>query len=326
MIPRVVLYAYDQFNAFVFNAPQAIFGAKIEKRELFKLSVASIDGKDKQAEIGLTVSVDGDLSLFDQADMIVIAGWNCEQPPEELLLKLKEAYHRGTQIIGLCYGTYVLAYAGILDNKPAVTHWLAEQDFTARFPKVRLDSNQLYIRADNIITSAGAAAGLDCCLEIVRQYYGSKVANDLARIMVIPPHREGGQAQFIKQPVAKSTQNNPINILLDELRKEISQPYSIETLAKRMAMSRRTFTRHFRKTTGMSFQQWLIQERLRQSQYLLENTRLSIGQIAEKIGFHTEASFRQHFRQCFAVNPSQWRKVFVGKQHLENNHFEPDIY
>ncbi|SMB89009.1 transcriptional regulator, AraC family with amidase-like domain [Pasteurella testudinis DSM 23072] len=314
-LPKVVLYAYDRFNAFVFNAPQAIFHARYQGQKLFDVKTASLDGQAKQADVGLILPVDGGLDLLDTADMIVIAGWSdlAAVPDERLLAKLRQANAQGSQIVGLCYGTYALAYAGILDGRQAVTHWLAEQDFCRRFPQVRLDSNRLYLSDGNITTSAGAAAGLDCCLHLVRQRYGSKAANQLARTMVIPPHREGGQAQFIQQPMPKSTQDSQINQLLDYLREHLSEPHHIDALAARSHMSRSTFTRHFKHATGMSFAQWLIQARLARSQELLESSTLSVEQISAQTGFQNTAGFRQHFKQRFGVSPKQWRRVFGGE-------------
>lgn len=217
---------------------------------------------------------------------------------------------RGAKVVGLCYGAYALAYAGLLDGREAATHWMAETDFSQRFPAVKLNTNALYVDTDRVITSAGTGAGLDCCLHIVRAHYGTKTANSVARILVIPPHREGGQAQFIEQPVASSTHDAEINRLLDYLRKNLAQPHQINDLAARTHMSRRTFTRHFQKATGMTFGKWLVNERLQRSLELLETTPLSVEQIAEMAGFQTATSFRQHFRQRFKVSPSVWRKTF----------------
>ncbi len=223
---------------------------------------------------------------------------------------LIRCHERGAHVVGLCYGTYALAYAGLLDGKRASTHWLAEQDFSGRFPKVKLDTNALYVEEDRLVTSAGTAAGLDCCLFLVREYYGAQIANKVARVMVVAPHREGGQAQFIEQPVAVSTQDAHINRLLDYLRAHLASSHTIDELAARTAMSRRTFTRHFQRATGMTVVEWLVNERLRRGSELLETTSLSVETIAERVGFHTATSFRQHFKQRHQVSPRDWRKTF----------------
>ena len=187
---------------------------------------------------------------------------------------------------------------------------MAEKDFCVRFPRVRLDMNALYVDEDRLITSAGTGAGLDCCLYLVRAYHGPKIANKVARTMVIPPHREGGQAQFIEQPMAVSTQDSQVNRLLDYLRENLGKQHSIDELATRAAMSRRTFTRHFHKATGMTLVDWLVNERLQQTRELLETTSIPIERISELTGFQTPLSLRQHFKKRFHVSPRDWRRTF----------------
>ncbi|HBO39262.1 MAG TPA: AraC family transcriptional regulator, partial [Pasteurellaceae bacterium] len=192
-------------------------------------------------------------------------------------------------------------------------HWFGEQDFSRRFPLIRLDTNALYVEDQQIITSAGTTAALDCCLYIVRKFYGVKIANKVARIMVAPPHREGGQAQFIERSVQQTDHNNRLSALLEKLRQNPANTYSIDDLAAQAHISRRTFTRHFQKTTGTSFTQWLINERLQISLELLESSRLSIEKIAEQTGFQSAVNFRQHFKQRFKVSPNDWRKTFSAE-------------
>jgi transcriptional regulator GlxA family with amidase domain len=204
----------------------------------------------------------------------------------------------------------VLAYAGILDGKRAATHWEFERQFQVQFPQVQLDINALYVDDDNIITSAGTAAALDCCLYIIRQRFGSVIANRIARRMIVPPHREGGQAQFIAQPVPENTRDARINCLIDYLQRHITQPHSLNTLAEVVAMSRRTLTRHFAKATGMTVAAWLTAERLRRSQLLLETSNLPIEAVAEQVGFVSAVTYRQQFKARFGVSPAEWRKTF----------------
>ena len=219
-------------------------------------------------------------------------------------------------MVGLCLGTYVLAYAGLLDQHRAATHWEFERDFSERFPQVHLDSNALYTRDERLITSGGTAAGIDCCLDIIRQHYGSAIANRVARRMVLPPYREGGQAQFIERPVPETTRDGKINALLSSLRENLHQPQDLNTLARTLSMSRRTLTRHFHKATGMSLGEWLTAERLLRSQVLLETTGISIEGVAEKAGFDSPVSFRQRFKSRFGVSPSEWRRTFRGPQSM----------
>ncbi len=250
------------------------------------------------------------------ADVIIVPSWRdpAEKPEQSLLNALVTAYARGSQIVGLCLGTYVLAHAGLLKNRKASTHWEFEQDFMQRFPDVKLDSNALYVDDDRLITSAGTAAGIDCCLYLVRKRYGSVITNKLARRMVIPPYREGGQAQFIERPVPVSTQDSRINKLLDYLRDHLNQTHSLDELANYAKMSRRTFTRQFFKATGMPVAKWLRAERLHRSQELLESSSLPLDAIAAQVGFQSTTALRQHFKQRFDVTPGEWRKTFQGKR------------
>ncbi|AZN38127.1 helix-turn-helix domain-containing protein [Iodobacter ciconiae] len=310
--PVVVLLTYPHFSPFHFSVPYMVFNSTLAGLPLFDLKIISSDAQSMMAERALTVIPDGGLELADTADIVVVPGWHdLSLPPSaNLIMTLIRAHARGAHVVGLCYGAYVLAYAGLLDGKRASTHWMAEQDFCLRFPSVQLDMNALYVEEERLITSAGTGAGLDCCLYIVRKYYGAQIANKVARTMVIAPHREGGQAQYIEQPMPVSTKDAQINRLLDYLREHIAEQHTIDALAARTLMSRRTFTRHFYKATGMTVIDWLINERLRRSRELLETTTLSIDRIAECAGFQTPVSFRQHFKQRFQVSPRDWRRTF----------------
>ncbi|QIW15735.1 AraC family transcriptional regulator [Pasteurellaceae bacterium RH1A] len=311
---KIVLYAYPQFNHIVFSIPHSLFKAELDGFPLFELKIASETGENQVSDLGTIVPVDGDLSLFDWAEMIVIAGWAGGMPSSDFMEKLQTAYQRGAKLVGLCYGAYGLAYAGLLDGKQTATHWLAEQDFAARFPKARLDTNSLYITDGQITTSAGAMAGLDCCLHLIREIKGANVANRLARILVSAPHRTGGQAQFIQMQVPKNTPDERINRLLDYLQTHLDQAHSLADLADRSQMSRRTFSRHFHKATGMNLVEWLTVARLNRSQELLENSGLTIEQIAYQVGFGTVTHFRERFKARFKVSPSEWRGSFGGKE------------
>ena len=318
-LPVVALVVYPNFSPFHFSVPYLVFTAAFAEGPLFELKIVASGAKALASERAMTVQPDGGLELADTADILIVPGWDSldARPSPELVATLARAHARGAHVVGLCYGAYVLAYAGLLDGKRASTHWMAEKDFSERFPRVKLDMNALYVDEDRLITSAGTGAGLDCCLYIVREYYGPKIANKVARTMVIPPHREGGQAQFIEQPMAASTEDSQVNRLLDYLRENIGKQHSIDDLAARAAMSRRTFTRHFLKATGMTLVDWLVNERLQQSRDLLETTAMPVERIAELVGFQTPVSFRQHFKKRFQVSPRDWRKTFGVKAAAE---------
>jgi len=310
--PVVALVVYPNFSPFHFAVPYLVFSARTAEGPLFDLKIVSSGGRQLAAERALTLQPDGGLELADGADILVVPGWDelDARPAPDLVEAMARAHARGAHVVGLCYGAYALAYAGLLDGRRASTHWMAEKDFGKRFPRIRLDMNALYVDEDKLITSAGTGAGLDCCLYLVREYYGARIANKVARTLVVPPHREGGQAQFIEQPMAASTQDAQLNRLLDHLRANLDQAYSIDELAARTAMSRRTFTRHFSKATGMTVVDWLVNERLRRSRDLLETTTLSVDRIAGLAGFQTPTSFCQHFKKRFNVSPTDWRRTF----------------
>ncbi|MDO4906004.1 MAG: helix-turn-helix domain-containing protein [Lautropia sp.] len=321
MVLKVGLLMCPGISPFHFSVPYMVFGDAMPGPGLFDLYVVAERGQevDTAARMKDVVQVraDGALSLLETVDIVIVPGWadpEC-RPSAGLTAALRRAADRGAWLVGLCYGTYALAYGGLLDGRRAATHWLAEQDFCRRFPTVKLDTNALYVEDGRMITSAGTAASLDCCLHIVRRFHGGVVANQVARVLVVPPHRDGGQAQFIDRPVPSSTKDMQLNRLLDFLRQHLHIEHSIDVLAGHMAMSRRTFTRHFSRATGMTLGQWLVNERLQHSLPLLESGTLSIDAVAEQVGFESSAAFRLHFKRRYRVSPAKWRQTFAhGRQ------------
>ncbi|HAU6383821.1 TPA: GlxA family transcriptional regulator, partial [Klebsiella oxytoca] len=240
----VAVVATPGVSPFHFSIPFMIFAQAVEPG-LFSVSVCADAPGQVRSDMGFTIDVPHGLEPLRTADIIVIPYWSHpeEKPDERLLAELRDAWARGAEVVGLCLGAYVLAYAGLLDNRRAATHWEFEHDFRKRFPLVHLDSNALYTTDERLITSAGTAAGIDCCLNIVRERYGSSAANHAARRMVVPPYREGGQAQFIEHPVPTNTRDEKINELLDYIRRNLEKPHDLDALAGFVNMSRRTFTR-----------------------------------------------------------------------------------
>jgi transcriptional regulator GlxA family with amidase domain len=246
--------------------------------------------------------------------MVVVPSWRDpdERPPQALLYALVAAHRRGAQVVGLCLGAYVLAEAGLLEGRSATTHWAYAQDFARRYPNVRLDADVLYREDGNIVTSAGTAAGIDCCLHMLRQRYGAAPANVVARRLVVPPHRQGGQAQFIEQPLPSRPHDSRLAALMDWARANLQLPHSLDSLAERALMSRRTFTRRFRRLTGATVNDWLRGERLALAQRLLETTGQPIEAVAALAGFGSPVSLRHHFGRAFGVSPTAWRRTFKG--------------
>lgn len=310
----VAIVAVDDFSPFHFSVPCIMFSEKAAAKKRFEVLIcAEVPGVVTSRE-GFSVTAPQGLEAVTAADIVIVPWWGTttHRPPQPLLDALVLARQNDAQVVGLCLGAFVLGYAGLLDGRRAATHWEFEADFQAQFPDAHLDINALYVDDNGIVTSAGTAAALDCCLYLIRQRFGSTVANQIARRMIVPPHREGGQAQFIAQPVAKNTHDQRINGLLDYLRQHSHEQHDLDSLAQKVMMSRRTLTRHFMKATGTSIAEWLIAERLRRSQELLESSRLPVERIAAEVGFLSPVTWRQHFKSRFGVSPAEWRKTFQG--------------
>ncbi|MBZ0059952.1 MULTISPECIES: GlxA family transcriptional regulator [Enterobacteriaceae] len=311
-LTKVAIVAVDGFSPFHYSVPCILFGDSVSGEKRFNVTICAEKPGLLTSPDGFALNATQDYSAIGQADIVVVPYWQhvLERPPQALLDSLVQARDNGAEIVGLCLGSFVLGYAGILDGKRAATHWEFERQFQTLFPDVQLDINALYVDDDRIITSAGTAAALDCCLYIIRQRFGGSVANQIARRMIVPPHREGGQAQFIAQPVPETTRDVRINNLIDYLQRNISQPLSLDVLADSVAMSRRTLTRHFMKATGMSVIEWITAERLRRSQLLLESSNLPMEAVAEQVGYLSAVTWRQQFKARFGVSPAEWRKTF----------------
>lgn len=210
-------------------------------------------------------------------------------------------------------GAYPLAATGLLDGRRATTHWSVADDFAQRFAAVQVDREVLYVDEGDVVTSAGTAAGMDCCLHILRQLRGAEAANRVARHLVIAPHRAGGQAQFIEQPVPVAAADTRLARVLEKVGHDLAAPHTVDSMAALAAMSRRSFTRHFRQVCGTTPMAWLAAQRLAQAQRLLEQSELSIDAVAEAVGMGTAAALRQQFRQQIGVSPTAWRKSFAHR-------------
>jgi transcriptional regulator GlxA family with amidase domain len=256
---------------------------------------------------------DGSLGLDElvRADTVIIPACADTQndPPAALLEALREAHNRGARIASLCTGAFTLAAAGLLDGRTASTHWMHAAELARRWPSVRVEPNVLYTDEGQILTSAGVSAGLDLCLHMVRRDHGTRIANNLARRIVVPPHREGGQAQYIEQPM--SVNDSPhLGPVVDWARANLHKPLTVEKLAGQAHMSPRTFARRFRETTGTTPLQWLCTERVRLAQDLLENTDKSVDHIATLCGLGSAQVLRTHFTRINQVTPHEFRRIF----------------
>ncbi len=261
---------------------------------------------------GLRLDTPYGLEQLALADTIVIPGWAfiSHPPSAELLDGLRHAHARGARMLSVCSGAFVLAEAGLLDGRRATTHWMYAAELARRYPKIDVDPRVLYIDSGSILTSAGTAAGIDLCLHVVRKDHGADVANAVARRMVVPTHREGGQAQFVNLPVPAEAGTDPLADILDWMLANLDQPLVVEDLARKAAMAPRTFARRFRDATGTTPRQWILAQRVILAQRLLETTDEPVERIASRCGFGSAAGLRQQFQREVATSPLAYRQCF----------------
>ena len=231
--------------------------------------------------------------------------------PPDLLEALRAAVDRGARVLSICSGAFILGEAGLLDGRRCTTHWRHAAELARRFPQAKVDPDVLYVDDDPVITSAGTAAGIDACLYLVRKEQGSRVANGIARRMVVPPHRDGGQAQYVVQPVAPSC-DGTLRDLLEWLRGHLDQTLTVRQLAARANMSERTLARRFVQDTGTTPQRWLTGQRILLAQQLLEESDATVNAIAERSGFGNATALRHHFRVWRGTTPNAYRRLFQG--------------
>lgn len=313
--PHVVALVYDELCTFEFGVACEIFGLPRPEmgEDWYRFSVCGIEDGPLRAAGGLLVQVDRGLDILQEADLIIAPGWRgiASPVPAPLITALQAASNRGARVMSLCSGVAVLAAAGLLAGRKATTHWRYVDVIVARYPDVTVDADVLYVDEGAVLTAAGSAAAIDLCLHVVRRDFGPEAANSVARRLVVPPHREGGQAQYIETPVLRQREGARLGPLLDWMRQRLHEEQPIVTLAERAGMSVRTFQRRFEATTGMAPGEWLLAERLRYARDLLEKeTARSLDDVAVASGFGSLATMRHHFREKLAVSPSDYRKQF----------------
>jgi len=309
----VAAVAYDRLCTFEFGCTVELFALPRPELDIpwYDFAVCAAEPGPIRAMGGIAMQVSHSLRLLERADTIVIPGWRDadEAPPPELLRKVRQAYDRGARLCSICSGVFVLAAAGVLSGRRATTHWRYIDRLRARYPDITVEPNALYVDEGQVLTSAGSAAGLDMLVHLVRRDFGAKVANQVAQRLVIPPHREGGQAQFIPRPVA-ADERGRLAKLLDWIRGHLGVEHTIAALAERASMSTRTLQREFKAATGLAPYAWIVRERIERAKELLETTRLSAPEIAERIGIGSPESLRHHFRVRVGTTPAQYRARF----------------
>lgn len=312
---KVAVVVYDGLTMFEFGVACDVFGDSHVGDlgvEWYELSVCAAT-RSVTVEGGLRLEAGQGLRALARADTVVVppAGpWECV--PEELLRALRRAHARGARMVSLCTGAFVLAAAGLLDGRCATTHWTECTQLAESYPRVSVDPSVLYVDEGDILTSAGSAASIDLCLHVVRADYGAEIANRLARQLVVAPHRAGGQAQYIEAPVPVGESLDLFADTMAWMREHLREPMSVAELARRSAMSRRTFARRFAASTGTTPYQWLLNQRLQLARELLESSNMPVARVAESSGFATAPNLRKHFARTLRTSPQAYRETFNG--------------
>ncbi|MCO6004799.1 helix-turn-helix domain-containing protein [Actinoallomurus purpureus] len=311
---RVAVLALDGVIPFELGIPGRIFEAALgpDDEPLYEVVTCTVDGRPVRTAADFSITVEHDATILATADTVVFPPFGSCHPPERLpedLVSALALIRPGTRVMSICTGSFVLAAAGLLDGRPATTHWNEAGRLQRLFPGVRVDPEVLFVDDGDVLTSAGAAAGIDLCLHVVRRDHGSEVANRVARRGVVPPWRDGGQAQYIERPVPEPHDAGTAPARAWALE-HLDRPIALHELAGRAGMSVRTLTRRFHEEVGMSPGRWLARQRVELARHLLETTDLPVDQVAHRAGFGTAVSLRQHLHAAIGVSPMAYRRTF----------------
>jgi len=315
--PRLVAaLAYDGLGTFEFGIAVEVFGLPRPEMgaDWYRFAVCAAEAGPLRATGGIRVLADGGLDLLREAGTVVVPGWRgADDPvPAPMVDALRAAHAGGARLVSLCSGVFVLAATGLLNGRRATTHWRYAEALAAAYPEIRFTPDVLYVDEGDVLTAAGSAAGIDLCLHVVRRDFGPDIANRLARRLIVPPHREGGQAQFVERPVPPAREGMRLGPLLDRMRARLDEEQPVARLAAEAGMSVRTFLRRFRDATGTTPGDWLAAERIARARELLESTALPIEDIAASCGFGSAATLRHHFRLRLRTSPAAYRARFCG--------------
>ncbi|MET9183519.1 helix-turn-helix domain-containing protein [Kitasatospora aureofaciens] len=312
----VAVLALDQVIPFDLATPLEVFTRVRlpDGRHPYRVRVCGPGARIPAA--GFVITAPWGLEGLADADTVIVPGRAEAAPPpgEEVLEALRAAAARGTRIASICAGAFDLALTGLLDGLAATTHWVAAAELARRFPAVEVCPDVLYVDNGQLLTSAGASAGLDLCLHMVRRDFGSAVAADAARLAVTPLEREGGQAQFIAHPQPPVPRGSALEPVLAWLEEHLDEELTLDVMARRSGMSGRTFSRRFREQTGTTPLQWLLRARIRRAQFLLENTDHTIERIADQAGFGSPTAFRERFKRVAGTTPYGYRAAFRSRE------------
>ena len=327
MLKNVAVVVLNEFAPFEFGVICEVFGIDRSEEGLPVYDFAVVAGEPGplRSRNDFTISPQFGIDRLAEADLIAVpavseARLGPRQYPEPLLAELRAAVDRGARLLSICSGAFILGEAGLLDGRRCTTHWRHASELARRFPAAKVDPDVLYVDDDPVITSAGTAAGIDACLYLVRKEQGSRVANGIARRMVVPPHRDGGQAQYVQRPVAPTCGGgSTLRDLLQWLQANLDEPLTVRQLAARANMSERTLARRFVQDTGTTPQRWLTGQRILLAQQLLEETDETVDYIADRCGFGNAMALRHHFRIWRQTTPHAYRTMFRDDPALTRN-------
>jgi len=314
--PTVAVLAYPGMSAFETGIVTEVFGLPRPELDVswYRLAICAELPAPLLLVGGAHLTTPHGLDAFARAQTVIVPGVPDvhADPSPELVAALRLAHRRGARVVSICSGAFALAGAGLLDGRPATTHWRYAALLRQRYPLVKLDPDVLYIDDGDILTSAGSAAGLDLCVHLVRRDFGPSVANAVARRLVIPPHRDGGQAQFIEAPVATDPDDDRIARSMAWAVSHLTEPVTVAALARVAHMSTRSYLRHFARCSGTSPIRWLVAQRVQASLPLLETGSAPVEEVAARVGFDSPATFRYHFSRAMHTSPSAYRRAFRG--------------
>lgn len=317
--PTVAVLAYDRMSGFEMTIANEVFGLSWPDIETpwYDVRICAVrPGSPLRMNGGATLRTRYGLETLARADTVVVPSVKDPTAPAgpKVVGALRRAHRRGARVVSICSGAFALAAAGLLDGRPATTHWCYAGLLRQRHPLVRVESDVLYVDDGDVLTSAGCAAGIDLCLHIVRRDFGAAAANAIARRLVVPPHRTGGQAQYIEGAVTADPGDDRLASSMSWALRHLAEPITVASLARAANMSGRTYLRHFTRATGTSPVRWLIDQRIRASLELLETTSMPIERVAAAVGFDTPVTFRHHFAKAMQTSPSAYRRTFQGRE------------
>ncbi|MET7966913.1 helix-turn-helix domain-containing protein [Micromonospora sp. NPDC005305] len=317
MLRSVAVIALEEVAAFELGVVAEVFGTDRTADGFpgYRFDVCTVDGGPVRTRSGFRLTPTADLTPIEDADLVAVPahGDGMTPVPAPVLAALRRAADRGAWLLSVCSGAFVLGEAGLLDGRDCTTHWRHVDDLQERFPAARVDCNSLYVQDGRLLTSAGTAAGIDACLHLVRQAHGSATATRLARRMVVPPHRDGGQAQYVEAPIPKAPEAPTLEPVLEWLMGHLDRTVTVDELAARAGMAPRTFARRFRAETGTTPHDWLTNQRVLLARRLLEETRLSVESVADQAGFGDAAALRHHFTRRVGTTPLAYRTTFRAR-------------